>query len=60
MAGPKDKSLESCIWDGACSIRGAKNAAKDNDYVFPLIFTERLCDVFDDEVNRITAEVGAN
>jgi hypothetical protein len=25
MAEPKDKSLESWIWDAACSIRGAKD-----------------------------------
>jgi len=40
----KDKSLESWIWDAACS---------------PLIFTKRLCDVFDDEINRIAQEVGS-
>ncbi len=27
--------------------------------MLPLIFTKRLCDVFDDEVNRIAAEVGS-
>jgi type I restriction enzyme M protein len=47
------KSLESWIWDAACSIRGAKDAPKYKDYILPLIFTKRLCDVFDDELNRI-------
>ena len=56
---PKDKSLESWIWDAACSIRGAKDAPKYKDYILPLIFTKRLCDVFDDELNRIAAEVGS-
>ena len=28
VAEPKDKSLETWIWDAACSIRGAKDAAK--------------------------------
>ena len=55
----KDKSLESWIWDAACSIRGAKDAPKYKDYILPLIFSKRLCDVFDDEVNRIAAEVGS-
>jgi hypothetical protein len=55
----KDKSLESWIWDAACSIRGAKDAPKYKDYILPLIFTKRLCDVFDDELNRIAAEVGS-
>lgn len=54
-----DKSLESWIWDAACSIRGAKDAPKYKDYILPLIFTKRLCDVFDDEVNRIAREVGS-
>jgi type I restriction enzyme M protein len=30
---PKDKSLESWIWDAACSIRGAKDAPKYKDYI---------------------------
>ena len=59
MAKEKDKSLESWIWDAACSIRGAKDAPKYKDYILPLIFTKRLCDVFDDELNRIAAEVGS-
>ena len=51
----KDKSLETWIWDAACSIRGAKDAPKYKDYILPLIFTKRLCDVFDDELDRIAA-----
>ena len=54
-----DKSLESWIWDAACSIRGAKDAAKYKEFILPLIFTKRLCDVFDDELNRIAKEVGS-
>ena len=53
------KSLESWIWDAPCSIRGAKDAPKYKDYILPLIFTKRLCDVFDDELTRIAAEVGS-
>ena len=52
------RSLESWIWDGACSIRGAKDAPKCKDDILPLIFTKCLCDVFDAELNRIAAEVG--
>ncbi|MCF7823124.1 MAG: type I restriction-modification system subunit M [Candidatus Marinimicrobia bacterium] len=55
----RGKSLESWIWDAACSIRGAKDAPKYKDYILPLIFTKRLCDVFDDEINRIASEVGS-
>jgi type I restriction enzyme M protein len=53
------KSLESWLWDAACSIRGAKDAAKFKDYILPLVFAKRLCDVFDDELNRIAAQVGS-
>jgi type I restriction enzyme M protein len=53
------KSLESWIWDAACSIRGAQEAPKFKDFILPLIFTKRLCDVFDDELNRISKEVGS-
>jgi type I restriction enzyme M protein len=56
---PRDKSLESWIWDAACSIRGAKDAPKYKEFILPLIFTKRLCDVFDDELNRIAKEVGS-
>jgi type I restriction enzyme M protein len=47
MKSGNDKSLETGIWDAACSIRGAKDAPKFKDYILPLIFTKRLCDVFD-------------
>lgn len=59
MAQSSEKSLESWIWDAACSIRGAKDAAKYKDFILPLIFAKRLCDVFDDEINRIAQEIGS-
>ncbi|MEZ5106791.1 MAG: N-6 DNA methylase [Draconibacterium sp.] len=55
--GEKVKSMESWIWDAACSIRGAADAAKYKDYILPLIFVKRLCDVFDDEIDRIAGKV---
>src|SRR4029079_13812423 len=54
----EDKSLERWIWDAACSIRGAQDAPKYKDYILPLVFAKRLCDVFDDEINRIATRVG--
>jgi type I restriction enzyme M protein len=56
---PPQKSLESWIWAAACSIRGARDAPKYKDYILPLIFAKRLCDVFDDEISRIAKEVGS-
>ena len=54
-----DKSLESWIWGAACSIRGAQDAPKYKDFILPLVFAKRLCDVFDDEVDRIAEKVGS-
>jgi type I restriction enzyme M protein len=54
-----DKSLEQWLWDAACSICGAKEAPKYKDFILSLVFTKRLCDVFDDELNRIAKEVGS-
>ncbi len=50
-------SLESRIREAPCSIRGAKDGPKYKDSILPLIFTRRLCDVFDDEPNRIADTV---
>ncbi len=55
----KDKPLENWIWDAACSIRGAQDAPKYKDFILPLVFTKRLCDVFDDELDRIALKVGS-
>ena len=55
--GIKEKSLESWLWDAACSIRGAKDAPKFKDFILPLVFVKRLCDVFDDEVDNIAKNV---
>jgi type I restriction-modification system DNA methylase subunit len=53
----KEKTLESWLWDAACSIRGAKDAPKFKDFILPLVFVKRLCDVFDDEVDNIAKNV---
>ena len=53
-----DKSLEQWLWDAACSLRGAKDAPKYKDFILLLVFTKWMCDVYDDEINRIAHEVG--
>ena len=52
------KPMEQMLWDAACSIRGAKDAAKFKDYLLPLLFLKRLSDVFDDEIDRLAEEYG--
>ncbi len=54
----KEKTLEIWLWDAACAIRGAQDAPKFKDYILPLVFVKRLCDVFDDEVKKVADEVG--
>ena len=55
---PNTKPMEQMLWDAACSIRGAKDAAKFKDYLLPLLFLKRLSDVFDDEIDRLAEEFG--
>src|SRR3989338_8738169 len=52
------KTLESWLWDAACSIRGAMDAPKFKDYILPLIFIKRISDVFEDELKRLGDELG--
>ena len=56
---PDTKPMEQMLWDAACSIRGAKDAAKFKDYLLPLLFLKRLSDVFDDEVDRLADQYGS-
>lgn len=52
------KTLESWLWDGACSIRGAVDAPKFKDYILLLIFIKRISNVFEDEFKRLSDEFG--
>lgn len=51
-------TLENWLWDAACSIRGPIDAPKFKDYILPLLFYKRLCDVYEDEVRRLSEEFG--
>src|SRR4030067_3494836 len=52
------KTLETWVWDAACSIRGAVDAPKFKDYILPLIFVKRISDGFEDELKRLCDEFG--
>jgi len=52
-------TLESWLWEAACSIRGPIDAPKYKDYIIPLIFYKRLCDVYEDEIKRLAEEFGS-
>ena len=49
-----NQSLESWLWEAACSIRGEIEAPKYKDFIIPLIFLKRLNDVFEDELKNIS------
>jgi len=51
-------TLENWLWEAACSIRGPLDAPKYKDYILPLLFYKQLSDVYEDEVTRITQEIG--
>jgi len=52
-------TLENWLWEAACSIRGPVDAPKYKDYIIPLIFYKRLCDVYEDEIRRLADEFGS-
>ena len=52
--GETYRSLESWLWEAACSIRGEVEAPKYKDFIIPLVFLKRLNDVFDDELLNIS------
>lgn len=52
-------ALESWLWDAACSIRGPVDAPKFKDYILPLLFYKRLCDVYEDELKELAKEYGS-
>ena len=51
-------TLETWLWDAGCSIRGPIDAPKYKDHILPLLFYKRLSDVYADEVQKLTRELG--
>lgn len=42
--------LESYLWGAAVQLRGFIDAGDYKQYIFPLLFFKRLCDVYDEEL----------
>ena len=40
--------LEKYLWGAAVLLRGQIDATSYKEYIFPLVFFKRLCDVFDE------------
>ena len=43
------KELESYLWGAAKVLRGTIDAGDYKQYIFPLLFFKRICDVYDEE-----------
>lgn len=50
--------LESYLWQAAVDLRGQIDAAAYKDYIFPLVFFKRICDVRDEEYAEYEKEGG--
>ena len=50
--------LEKYLWGAAVDLRGQIDAAAYKDYIFPLVFFKRICDVYDEEYEKYLAEGG--
>jgi type I restriction enzyme M protein len=53
------KTLENWLWEAACAIRGPVDAPKYKDFILPLIFLKRLCDVYEYEFNKLVEYYGS-
>ena len=50
--------LESYLWQAAVDLRGQIDATAYKDYIFPLVFFKRICDVRDEEYANYEEEGG--
>jgi len=48
--------LESYLWGAATLLRGTIDAGDYKQFIFPLLFYKRLCDVYDQETKAALAE----
>ncbi|MFN9539803.1 MAG: N-6 DNA methylase, partial [Planctomycetota bacterium] len=52
--------LESYLWGAAVLLRGYIDAGDYKQFIFPLLFYKRLCDVFDEEVAQALKDSGGD
>lgn len=52
--------LESYLWGAATLLRGTIDAGDYKQFIFPLLFFKRLCDVYDEERAEALAESGGD
>ena len=50
--------LEPYLYSSADILRGHVDASDYKSFIFPLLFFKRICDIYDEETNRLIAEQG--
>lgn len=50
------KELEKYLWGAATQLRGTIDAGDYKQYIFPLLFFKRICDVYDEEFENALEE----
>jgi len=50
------KELEKHLWGAATLLRGTIDAGDYKQYIFPLLFFKRICDVYDEEFENALTE----
>ncbi len=56
MSKLTQSQLESYLWGAATLLRGFIDAGDYKQYIFPLLFYKRMCDVYDEEYGSALAE----
>ena len=54
------QQLESYLWGAATLLRGTIDAGDYKQFIFPLLFYKRLCDIFDEETQSALKESGGD
>lgn len=64
MTQPTQKTtqqqLESYLWGAATLLRGYIDAGDYKQFIFPLLFFKRLCDVYDEEYDKALSASGGD
>jgi len=54
------QQLESYLWGAAVLLRGTIDAGDYKQFIFPLLFFKRLCDVYDEETVKALRDSGGD